>query len=79
MVTGSTSPKTWTILGTASVGKTSLAQALLNAACRKFSTAKFFRWDDLANQLAVLKYNAQHRLDSLTDLHACDVLVLDDF
>lgn len=67
------------ILGTSSVGKTYLAQALLNAACRKFYTARFFRLDDLANQLAVLDYNSQHRLDFLTDLHNCDVLILDDF
>lgn len=67
------------VLGTSSVGKTYLAQALLNAACRRFYTAKFFRLDDLANQLAVLDANPQQRLDFLTDIHNCDLLVLDDF
>src|SRR5699024_12021959 len=67
------------ILGTSSVGKTYLAQALLNAACRKFYTARFFRLDDLANQLAALDYHSQHRLDFLPDLHNCDVLILDYF
>src|SRR5699024_6128169 len=53
--------------------------ALLNAACRKFYTARFFRLDDLANQLAVLRHDSQQRLESLNDLHNCDLLVLDDF
>ena len=39
------------MLGQSSVGKTYLAQALLNAACRKYYTARFFRLDDLANRL----------------------------
>ena len=45
------------ILGKSSVGKTYLAQALLNAACRKDYSAKFFRTDSLANQLAVLHHS----------------------
>lgn len=67
------------ILGKSSVGKTYLALALLNAACRKFYTARFFRLDDLANQLAVMDSSSQKRLDFLTDLHNCDLLVIDDF
>ena len=67
------------VLGTSSVGKTYLAQALLNAACRQFYTARFFRLDDLANQLAVMDHSSQQRLDFLTDIHNCDLLVLDDF
>ena len=67
------------ILGKSSVGKTYLALALLNAACRKFYTARFFRLDDLANQLAVMDPASQKRLDFLTDLHNCDLLVIDDF
>src|SRR5699024_9734124 len=67
------------VLGQSSVGKTYLAQALLNAACRKYYTARFFRLDDLANRLAVLEPTSQRRLDFLTDLHNCDLLVLDDF
>ena len=67
------------VLGQSSVGKTYLAQALLNAACRKYYTARFFRLDDLANRLAVLEPTSQRRLDFLTDLHNCDLLVIDDF
>ena len=67
------------MLGQSSVGKTYLAQALLNAACRKYYTARYFRLDDLANRLAVLEPTSQRRLDFLTDLHNCDLLVLDDF
>src|SRR5699024_11063860 len=67
------------LAGQSSVGKTYLAQALLNAACRKYYTARFFRLDDLANRLAVLEPTSQRRLDFLTDLHYCDLLVLDDF
>ncbi|NWN86973.1 MAG: ATP-binding protein [Micrococcaceae bacterium] len=67
------------VLGTSSVGKTYLAQALLNAACRKFYTARFFRLGDLANQLSVLSHDSQQRLNFLNDLHNCDLLVLDDF
>lgn len=67
------------VLGKSSVGKTYLGLALLNAACRRFYTARFFRVDDLANQLAVLDRESQKRLDFLADLHNCDLLVLDDF
>lgn len=67
------------VLGTSSVSKTYLAQALLNAACRKFYTARYFRLDVLANQLAVMDHNSQHRLDFLAEpLHNCDVLVFDE-
>jgi DNA replication protein DnaC len=34
------------VLGQSSVGKTYPAQAQLNAACRKYYTARFFRLDD---------------------------------
>lgn len=67
------------ILGQSSVGKTYIAQALLNAACRKDYTAKFFRLDDLANRLNVLQQFPQRRLDFLTELRDFDLLVLDDF
>ncbi|WP_255695739.1 MULTISPECIES: ATP-binding protein [Corynebacterium] len=62
-----------------SVGKTYLALALLNAACRKDYTAKFFRTDTLANHLAVLKHGDLERMKFLEELHTADVLVLDDF
>ncbi|MEI2621464.1 MAG: ATP-binding protein [Candidatus Nanopelagicales bacterium] len=43
------------ILGTSSVGKSYLAQALVNAACRRDYTARYYRLDDLANRLAVFR------------------------
>ncbi len=67
------------VLGKSSVGKSYLAQALVNAACRRDYTVKYFRLDDLANQLAVYHRKDAHRLRFLDTLHACDVLVLDDF
>lgn len=67
------------ILGSSSVGKSYLAQAMVNAACRHGYTAKYYRLDDLANQLAVYHYSDPARLKFLEGLHACDALVLDDF
>ena len=67
------------ILGSSSVGKSYLAQAMVNAACRRDYTAKYFRLDDLANQLAVYHRQDAQRLTFLTGLHTCDLLVLDDF
>lgn len=67
------------ILGSSSVGKSYLAQAMVNAACRQGYTAKYYRLDDLANQLAVFQHNDPARLKFLDGLHTCDALVLDDF
>lgn len=67
------------ILGTSSVGKSYLAQALVNAACRRDYSAKYFRLDDLANQLAVYHRSDIARMKFLNGLHTCDLLVLDDF
>lgn len=67
------------ILGSSSVGRSNLAQAMVNAACRRDYTAKYYRSDNLANQLAVHHHNDPARLKFLQDLHACDALVLDDF
>ncbi len=67
------------ILGTSSVGKSYLAQALVNAACRRDYTARYYRLDDLANQLAAFQRADAERLRFLNELHACDLLVLDDF
>lgn len=67
------------ILGSSSVGKSYLAQALVNAACRRDYTVRYFRLDDLANQLAVYQHGDPGRLRFLNDLHACDALILDDF
>jgi len=41
--------------------------------------ARYFRLDDLANQLAVYHRQDAQRLTFLTGLHTCDLLVLDDF
>jgi DNA replication protein DnaC len=67
------------ILGKSSVGKSYLAQALVNAACRRDYTARYFRLDDLANQLAVYQRQDTQRLTFLTGVHTCELLVLDDF
>lgn len=67
------------ILGTSSVGKSYLAQALVNAACRRDYTAIYYRLDDLANRLAVYHHTDVERLKFLGRLHSCDLLVLDDF
>lgn len=67
------------ILGPSSVGKSYLAQALVNSAARHDYTVRYYRLDDLANQLAVLGRSDPARLRFLTELHNCDLLVLDDF
>jgi DNA replication protein DnaC len=67
------------ILGKSFVGKSYLAQALVNAACRRDYTARYFRLDDLANQLAVYQRHDSQRLAFLTGVHTCEVLVLDEF
>ncbi|MGJ0205196.1 ATP-binding protein [Leucobacter sp. gxy201] len=51
----------------------------MNAACRRDYTAKYYRLDDLANQLAVYQSGDPTRLRFLEALHTCDLLVLDDF
>ncbi|MDO5745849.1 MAG: ATP-binding protein [Micrococcaceae bacterium] len=67
------------ILGKSSVGKSYLAQAMVNAACRRGYTARYYRLDDLANTLAVYHHTDPERLAFLGTLHDCDVLFLDDF
>lgn len=67
------------VLGSSSVGKSYLAQALVHAACRRDYTARYYRLDDLANQLAVHHHTDPARLRFLGELHSCDLLVLDDF
>lgn len=67
------------ILGKTSVGKSYLAQALVNAACRKDYTVAYWRLDDLGNRLAVYQPSDPGGLKFLDSLRACDVLVLDDF
>ena len=67
------------VLGSSSVGKSYLAQALVHAACRRDYTARYYRLDDLANQLAVHHHADPARLRFLGELHSCELLVLDDF
>ncbi|MNW37695.1 transposase/IS protein [compost metagenome] len=67
------------ILGQSSVGKTYLAQALLNAACRQGFTARYFRLDDLANHLSVFQPPDPERLRFLQKLHDYEILLFDDF
>ena len=67
------------ILGKTSVGKSYLAQALVNAACRKDYTVAYWRLDDLGNRLAVYQPSDPGGLRFLDSLRNCDVLVLDDF
>lgn len=67
------------VLGSSSVGKSYLSQALVHAACRRDYTARYYRLDDLANQLAVHHHTDPARLKFLNSLHSCDLLVLDDF
>lgn len=67
------------ILGKTSVGKSYLAQALVNAACRRDYTVAYWRLDDLGNRLAVYQPSDPSGLKFLDSLRNCDVLVLDDF
>ena len=64
------------ILGKSSVGKTYLAQALITAACRNDYSARFYRTDMLAAELAVIQPDDPARLKFIQRLHDVDVLVL---
>ncbi|PRA08161.1 ATP-binding protein [Arthrobacter sp. MYb211] len=72
-------PTNVVILGQSSVGKTYLAQALLNAGCRQGFTARYFRLDDLANHLSVFHRTDPERLRFLQKLHDYEISLLDDF
>ncbi|WP_296133062.1 ATP-binding protein [uncultured Corynebacterium sp.] len=56
------------ILGKSSVGKTYLAQALITAACRNDYSARFYRTDMLAAELAVLQPDDPIRLKFIQHL-----------
>ena len=60
------------------MGKSYLAQTLVQAVCRHNDTARYWRLDDLENQLAVQPYSDPARLKLLGEFHSCDLLVLDD-
>lgn len=66
------------IIGSTGVGKTYLAEALINQACRKNYSALFTRVDDLQAQLAIWGEESEQRY-KLKNLKRVDLLVLDDF
>lgn len=67
------------IIGSTGVGKTYLAEALINQACRKNYSALFTRVDDLQAQLAIWGEESEQRYKLLKNLKRVDLLVLDDF
>lgn len=67
------------LIGSSSVGKTYLALALINAACRSNYTCCFTRLDDLEADLAVLDASDPARRRLITELKRVDLLVIDDF
>lgn len=67
------------ILGKSSVGKTYLACALINAACRHDYSVAFFRLAELADLLAVFDHTDPARLKFIQRVVNVDLLVLDDF
>ena len=66
------------IVGPTGVGKTYLATALGNAACRAGHTTLFFRMNNLIEQFALARAKGTY-LNLLKKLASCDLLVLDDF
>ena len=67
------------LLGKSSVGKTYLACALVNAACRRGIEVRFVRTAELANQLVGLPAGSIEREKLLAHLVGVELLVLDDF
>lgn len=67
------------VLGSSSVGKSYLAQALVHAAARHDYTVRYYRLDDVANQFAILHHGDPARMKFREELRNCDLLVLDDF
>ena len=65
------------ILGPTGVGKTYLASAIGNAACRMGYTTLFYRMNTLIEQLTLARAKGTY-LNLLKRLAACDLLVLDD-
>ena len=66
------------ILGPTGVGKSYLASAIGNAACRSGHTTLFFRMNALIEQMLLARAKGTY-LNLLRRLSACDLLVLDDF
>lgn len=66
------------ILGPTGVGKTHLASALGNAACRQGHTTLFYRVNSLIEQFLLARAKGTY-LNLLKRLAAADLLILDDF
>ena len=66
------------ITGPCGVGKTHLATALGNAACRNGYTTLFFRMNTLVERLAIVRAQATY-LNFIKKVAAADLVVLDDF
>lgn len=66
------------ILGPTGVGKTHLATAIGNAACRQGHVTLFYRMNTLLEQLTLARAKSTY-LNLLKRLASCDLLILDDF
>lgn len=65
------------ILGPTGVGKTHLASAIGNAACRMGYVTQFFRMNTLIEQLTLARARGTY-LNLIKRLASCDLLILDD-
>lgn len=65
------------ILGPTGVGKTHLASAIGNAACRMGHTTLFYRMNTLIEQLTLARAKGTY-LNLIKRLASCDLLILDD-
>ena len=66
------------VMGQTGVGKTFLATAIGNTACRQGYTTLFFRMNALLEQILLARAKGTY-LNLLKRLSACDLLILDDF
>lgn len=66
------------ILGPTGVGKTHLASAVGNAACRMGYVTLFLRMNTLIEQMTIARARGTY-LNLIKKLAACDLLILDDF
>lgn len=66
------------ILGPTGAGKTYLASALGNSACRNGYSTQFYRMNALIEQLTLARAKGMY-LNLLKRLASCDLLILDDF
>lgn len=66
------------IMGPTGVGKTHLASAIGNNACRAGYSTLFFRMNALLEQLLLARAKANY-LNFIKKLASCDLLIIDDF